>query len=121
MCGARGRAGSTRHGAGSAGSGQAATAAVALTVVGALVAVVITFPQDPGKSPAPSDGSTPRATDGAQPSALPKLVVNGDLPAPSRVVVETEPGNFATVDLAVGSLGVPLVAGVARQRAPGPP
>jgi hypothetical protein len=91
--------------------GQAATAAVALTVVGALIAVVITRPPDAGKSPAPSDGSTPRATDAARPSPLSKLLANGDLPSPSEVLVRNERGDFAIVSLADGSIGAPLTAG----------
>lgn len=88
--------------------GQAATAAVALTVVAALIAVVITAPPGPGKSPSPSDGSTPRATEAAQPSPLPKLLANGDAPSPSEVLVRTEQGDFAIVNLAEGSIGRPL-------------
>ena len=88
--------------------GRAATAAVALTVAATLIAVVITLPDDSGKSPGPSDGATPRATDGAQASPLPKLLANGDLPSPSRVVVQTDEGDFAVVDLADGSIGGPL-------------
>ena len=88
--------------------GRAATAAVALTVAATLIAVVITLPQEPGKSSAPSDGSSPRATDAAQASPLPKLVANGDTPSPSRVVVETEQGDFAIVDLASGSISRPV-------------
>lgn len=88
--------------------GRAATAAVALTVAATLIAVVITLPQEPGKSPAPSDGSTPRTTDAAQASPLPKLVPNGDPPSPSRIIVETEQGDFAIVDLAAGSISRPL-------------
>ena len=84
--------------------GRAATAAVVLTVAATLIAVVITLP-DPGKSPAPS------ATDPAQASPLPKLVVNGDLPSPSRVVVQTEAGDFSIVDLADGSISRPLTGG----------
>lgn len=89
--------------------GQAATAAVALTVVGALIAVIITRPlNEPGKSPAPSGPSSPSATRGAQATTLPKLLVQGELPSPTRVLVSTEGGDFATVDLATGSRGRPL-------------
>lgn len=89
--------------------GQAATAAVALTVVAALVAVVLTRPNpDAGKSPEPSGRSTPAASSEAQSSALPKLLIEGALPSPTRVLVQTEPGDFALVDLANGVIGGPL-------------
>lgn len=88
--------------------GQAASAAVALTVAAALIAVVITAPPGPGKSPSPSDGSTQRATDAARPSPLPKLLANGDPPSPFDVLVRTEQGDFASVNLAEGSIGRPL-------------
>ena len=91
--------------------GRAATAAVALTVGATLIAVVITLPQDPGKSPGASDGSTPGATDAAQASPLPKQFVPGDAPSPSRVVVQTETGDFAIVDLPNGSISRPLTGG----------
>ena len=91
--------------------GRAATAAVALTVVATLIAVVITLPQDPGKSAGPSDGSTPGATDAAQVSPLPKLHVEGEVPSPSRVVVETDQGDFSIVDLADGSISRPITGG----------
>jgi hypothetical protein len=87
--------------------GRAATAAIALTVAATLIAVVITLPGDPGKSPGPS-GSTPGATDAAQASPLPRLLPNGDTPSPSRVVVETDQGDFAIVDLAAGSISQPV-------------
>lgn len=85
--------------------GRAATAAVALTVAATLVAVVITLPQDPGKSPAPS------ATDAALASPLPKLLAPGDVPSPSRIIVQTEGGDFAIVDLANGTISRPLTGG----------
>lgn len=85
--------------------GQAATAAVALTVVAALVAVVITRPLQPGKSPAPSDAGTPNPSAAALPTGLPRLILGGDLPNPSKVVVETEGGDFAQVDLEKGAIG----------------
>jgi hypothetical protein len=101
--------------------GRAATAAVALTVGATLIAVVITLPPDPGKSSAPSDGSTPRVTDAAPASPLPKLLANGDVPSPSRLIVQTEGGDFAAVDLADGSISRPLTgarAGSALQVRP---
>jgi hypothetical protein len=92
--------------------GRAATGAVALTVAGALIAVLLTARvNEPGKSPAPSDGSTARATDAARPTPLPKLLANGDLPSPSRVLVRTEPNTFAIVDLADGTVGASLISG----------
>jgi hypothetical protein len=89
--------------------GQALTAAVALTVVGALLAVVLTRPPaQPGKSPEPSSGRTPNATSRAQASPLPKLLVNGELPDPVDLVVQTEQGDFAQVHLASGAIGSAL-------------
>jgi hypothetical protein len=89
--------------------GQAATAAVALTVGGALIAVIVTRPpNDPGKSQAPSGPATPQATPGAQATTLPKLLVQGDLPKPSQVLVAIEEGDYALVDLAVGARGAPI-------------
>jgi hypothetical protein len=86
--------------------GQAATAAVALTIIGALVAVVITRPPiNPGKSPAVSPPSSPRASTGAQASPLPKLIVPGALPNPAVVIVQTDLGDFARVDLEKGTIG----------------
>ncbi len=102
--------------------GQAATAAVALTVVGALVAVVLTGrPLGPGKSPAPSPDGTTGQTDVAAASSLPRLVISGDLPTPALALVATEGGFYADVDLATGSLGRVFTsggAGNAIQRQP---
>ncbi|MEO5704505.1 MAG: hypothetical protein ABIZ52_05395 [Candidatus Limnocylindrales bacterium] len=92
--------------------GQAATAAVALTVVAALLAVVITRPPQPGSSPVPSSGQTsgqtPGPTAAAEASGLPKLILDGDVPDPSKIVVRTEQGDFAQVDLEKGSIGPAL-------------
>lgn len=89
--------------------GQAATAAIALTVAAALVAVVITRPpDDPGKSSEPSGGPTQRATPAPQASLLPKLLIEGALPNPKELLVATEQGDFALVDLANGTIGGPL-------------
>lgn len=95
--------------------GQAATAAVALTVVAALVAVVLTRPPLPGSSPVPSSGQTsgqtPGPTAAAEASGLPKLILEGDLPNPSKILVMTEQGDFALVDLEKGSIGPALTNG----------
>lgn len=87
-------------------AGQAATAAVALTVAGALVAVLLTRPPSlPGKSAEPSTGTTPGASPAVNASPLPKLFVDGEVPAPTGLVVRLEQGNFAVVDLAKGAIG----------------
>jgi hypothetical protein len=89
--------------------GQAATAAVTLTVVAALVAVVLTTPRNqPGKSPEPSDGRPSPSAGAAQSTPLPKRLVTGDDPNPAIVVVRTERGDFSRVDLMTGSINGPL-------------
>jgi hypothetical protein len=94
-------------------AGQAATAAIALTVVAALVAVYLTRPpQSTGKapasgSPAPS-GSTPRPSGVPSATPLPKLFVAGPPPAPSRILVETQAAMFELLDLSTGTTGSPL-------------
>ncbi len=85
--------------------GQAATAAVALTVVGALVAVIVTRPLSPAGSPPASNLATPGRSAAAEATGLPRLVLEGELPNPSMVVVETETGDFEQVDLEKGSIG----------------
>ncbi len=93
--------------------GQAATAAIALTVVGALVAVIITGPPaDPGNSPGPTDRGTAPAPTSAAFTSLPKLLLDGDVPNPARVLVQLELGDFAVVDLATGGRG-PIPTGAA--------
>ena len=88
--------------------GQAATAAVALTVVGALVAVLLTRPPtEPGKSPGPS-GAAPSPSGRVQATPLPRLMVTGDEPDPSVVVVRNERGDFSRVDLSTGTINGPL-------------
>jgi hypothetical protein len=90
-------------------AGQAAMAAIALTVAAALVAIVLTAPpDDAAKSPEPTEGSTPGATDAPKPSRLPTLLLEGELPSPSDVLVQTERGDFAIVDLEKGSIGEAL-------------
>ena len=86
--------------------GQAATAAIALTVVGALVAVVITRPPAPGKTPEPTSGSRP--SPGTQATPLPKIYLPGSEPDPAFVVMRGEGGDFSGVDLATGSINGPL-------------
>ena len=88
--------------------GQAATAAVTLTVIAALVAVLLTRPStEPGKPTAsPEARSSPTADGRATP--LPKIYVTGDAPNPTIVVVRTERGDFARVDLSTGSINGPL-------------
>ena len=89
--------------------GQAATAAIALTVAAALFAAVVTSPRTSvGTSPTPSAGGTPGPSRRPAASALPKLLVQGDLPSPSKILVQLDQGDFAVVDLATGTLGSPL-------------
>jgi hypothetical protein len=89
--------------------GQAATAAVALTVVGALIAVLLTHPQtEPGKTPGPSTNATSGPTRGAQATPLSRIQLNGDEPYPDVVVVRSERGDYARVDLKTGSIDGPL-------------
>ena len=88
--------------------GQAATAAVALTVVAALVAVLITRPLEPGKTPEPSSANGARPSAGAKATALPKILVTGDELDPAVVVMRSERGDFARVDLITGSINGPL-------------
>ena len=86
--------------------GRAASAAVALTVMGALVAVLVTRPGiGPGKSAGPTDGRATPAPTGAASTPLPKLLVEGGRPSPSTVLTEIEEGDFALVDLATGERG----------------
>ena len=87
--------------------GQAATAALVLTLAAALVAVYLTGPRpNAGQSPNPTSGHGP--TPGAAASPLPKLFLGGDLPTPSSVVVQLAQMNYAVVDLASGTLGSAL-------------
>ncbi len=105
--------------------GQAATAAVVLTVVGALVAVLLLRPTTgPGNTPDPSDRGTGPVPTGAAFTPLPRLLLGGgDAPNPATVLVELEQGEFALVDLATGGRS-PLPTGgdigsVLRWRADG--
>lgn len=95
--------------------GRAAAAALVLTIGAAMLGVWLTRPLGPA-----SETARPTATDGAAassgagatpgPSQLPKLVLDGDLPTPSSLVVDVE-GSFAVVDLARGTLGRSIAAG----------
>ena len=88
--------------------GQAATAAVALTVVAALVAVVLTQPPQPGKSPEPTGSARPGASGAAQSTPLPKIQITGEIPDPAIVVMRSERGDFSRVDLTDGTINGPL-------------
>ena len=89
--------------------GQAATAAITLTVVAALVAVVLTQPRnEPGKSPEPSTGRPSASPRAGQATPLPKLLVTGDEPNPAVVAMRRERGDFTRVDLSTGSVNGPL-------------
>ncbi|MEO8272596.1 MAG: hypothetical protein ABI620_00850 [Chloroflexota bacterium] len=95
--------------------GQAATAAIALTVVGALVAVVITRPVQPGSGPGASasdtSGGTALPSARVEPTGLPRLIVEGGVPDPSKLFVQTERGDFERVDLEMGAIGPALTGG----------
>jgi len=92
--------------------GQAATAALALTVGAALLAVWLTVPHPPAaSSPASSSGRTLGPTTGIAASPMPKLLVVGDLPTPDSVAVQVDFGGTAIADLASGTVGPTLAAG----------
>ncbi|MEZ0240661.1 MAG: YncE family protein [Chloroflexota bacterium] len=93
--------------------GQAATAAVALTVGAALVAVWLTRPPEAAKPGEPTGQATPgeatpAPTEGVSATAMPKLLVEGDLPSPTNLLVQTEMGDYARVDLTSGTIGSPI-------------
>ncbi|HEX8025079.1 MAG TPA: hypothetical protein VF484_02635, partial [Candidatus Limnocylindrales bacterium] len=90
--------------------GQAATGAVALTVAGALIAVYLTGAGKPVPSIGPSGAPTTPGSSPAAASPLPQLFLAGDVPSPSHVVVQTEGGQYALVDLATGTLGSSFTA-----------
>jgi hypothetical protein len=108
------------HGHGSANSGSGArwtrrlfgAAAVAVVAAISLLFAVVWLPAQRGdrgtvgSSPSPAGSSNPVPSGSAAPAAspMPKLVRNGDLPTPSRVMVQTGQG-FHIVDLATGELG----------------
>jgi hypothetical protein len=83
--------------------GQAATAAVVLTVVGALVAVMLVRgPDTPGSTPGPTDGGPAPGPSSTAFTPRDTLIIKGDVPNPSTVLVELEQGNFGLVDLETG-------------------
>ncbi len=96
--------------------GQAAGAALALTVGAALLGVWLTRPPGPaGQTAVPSrNGSantTPRPRSSQPlPSQLPKLFVDGEVPSPSQLVVSVE-SDYAIVDLAKGTIGKTIASG----------
>jgi hypothetical protein len=84
--------------------GRAGSAALALSVAGAMFAVLLTRSTSaPGFGGAPSASFDPRSGS-AGASLLPTLLVHGDLPRPSEIVVQTEDGDFGRVDLADGTM-----------------
>ena len=106
-----------RHRVGDGGSGVrwtrrllgAAAVAVVATVSLSLAAAWLTTRGDHGtvgSSASPGGISTPVPSGSAAPAAspMPKLVRNGDLPTPSRIMVQTGQG-FHIADLATGELG----------------
>ena len=89
--------------------GQAATVAVALTVVAALIAVWLTRPAPEAAKPGePTGQATPAPSATVSGTAMPKLLVQGDLPSPRNVIVQTEQGDYARVDLSIGTIGPPI-------------
>ena len=103
---------------GSGGSGTRWTrrlfgaAAVAVVAAISLLFAVVWLPAQRGdrgtvgSSPSPGGSSTPLPSGSAAPAAspMPQLVRNGDLPTPSRIMVQTGQG-YHIVDLATGTLG----------------
>jgi hypothetical protein len=84
-------------------AGQAATGAIALTVVGALLAVLLVRPPaEPGSSPDPTDRGPGPGPSGPAFTPFDKLTIKGEVPTPATVLVELEQGNFALVDLGTG-------------------
>jgi len=94
--------------------GQAAGAAIVLTISAALLGVWLSTPHNVGK-PSPVPGShvpasqAPRSTDVAA-SPLPKLFVQGEPPSPSRILVSLG-SYFSVLDLGAGTLGNPINLG----------
>jgi hypothetical protein len=66
--------------------------------------VIITRPpSEPGSSPNGTGGQTSAPTGAATP--LPKLILNGDLPFPTSILVASDAGDIALVDLGAGTIG----------------
>ncbi|HUQ44914.1 MAG TPA: hypothetical protein VM451_10980 [Candidatus Limnocylindria bacterium] len=87
--------------------GQAASAAVALTVVAALGAILLTGPGPaPGKTPAPT-GASPDPSRVGTTSVLPRVLVEGALPTPARLLVQAE-SDYVLVDLEKGAATRPI-------------
>jgi hypothetical protein len=89
--------------------GQAAGAAVALTVGAALLGVWLSGPRDSGK-PSASPGRPSSRPSAVASTPLPKLFVQGPTPLPSRLVMQVE-SSFAVVDLTTGTLSDPIALG----------
>ena len=96
--------------------GRAAVASVALTVGAALLGVYLTRPNGPAAQSHGPTGTnaavgTPRPSRSVPlPSQLPKLLVEGDVPSPSQLIVSIE-SSFAVVDLGTGTLGQAVASG----------
>jgi hypothetical protein len=96
--------------------GRAAAASIALTLGAALLGVYLTRPNGPAAQSQGPRGTntvvgTPRPSrSGAAPSQLPKLLVEGDVPTPSQLIVSVE-SSFALVDLGTGTIGQALASG----------
>lgn len=90
--------------------GQAAAAALALTVGGAVLGVWLTTPRGPGK-PSAEPGATPvtRPSEVAA-SPLPKLLVKGTPPTTTKVLVKAE-ADYAIVDLGTGTVSSVIAGG----------
>lgn len=91
--------------------GRAAVAAVTLSVGAALLGVLLTRPLSPSarESQAPT-GNGPTASPRPVPSQLPKLLVNGEVPTPSQLIVGIDSA-FALVDLGTGTISPTIASG----------
>lgn len=83
-----------------------ATAAVAATVILAVAAVWLTAPRGNHATvgQTPSASPTSGASSGPASTPLPKLVLNGELPSVTRLMVRAD-GQYRIADLATGELG----------------
>jgi hypothetical protein len=92
----------------------AAAVAIVATVSLSLAALWLTAPRGDhatvGSSPSPGASSTPVPSGPAAPAAspMPKLALSGDLPTPSRIMVQTGQG-WHIADLATGDLSPMLI------------